>query len=69
MIKKKKNIRRLRKVEDQILAVKVQVGAATFEEENRVKNLQKTELNDKKLKEGEQKVHNQCKSADKMRQK
>ena len=45
---------RLRRVEDQIVAVKIQVGAGTFEEENRVKNLQKKELSDKKLKEGEQ---------------
>ena len=56
---------RLRRVEDQILAVKVQVGAGTFEEENRVKNLQRKELRDKKLKEGEQKLCNQCTKADK----
>ena len=47
------------------MAVKVQVGAGTFQEENRVKNLQKKDLNDKKLKEGEQKLRNQCKKADK----
>ena len=41
------------------------IGAGTFEEENRVKNLQKRELNDKKVKEGEQKLRNQCKKADK----
>ena len=56
---------RLRRVEDQIVAVKVQVGAGTFEEENRVKNLQRKELSDKKLKEGEQKLRNQCKKVDK----
>ena len=56
---------RLKKVEDKIVAVKVQVGAGTFKEENRVKNLEKQELNDKKVKEGEQKLRNQCKKADK----
>ena len=56
---------RLRRVEDQIVAVKVQVVAGTFEEENRVKNLQRKELRDRKLKEGEQKLRNQCKKADK----
>ena len=56
---------RLRKVEDQIVTVKLHVGAGTFEEENRVKNLQKKELNNKMLKEGEQKLFNQCTKADK----
>ena len=55
---------RLRKVEDQIVTLKVHVGAGTFEEENRVKNLQKKELNNKMLKEGEQKLFHQCKKAD-----
>ena len=55
----------LRKVEDWIVVVKVQVEAETFEEENRVNNRQKKELSDKILKEGEQKLRNQCKKADK----
>ena len=47
------------------MVVKVQVQAETFEEENRVNNRQKKELSDKMLKEGEQKLRNQCKKADK----
>ena len=56
---------RLMKMKYQTVAVNVQVGAGTCEEENRVKNLQKKELNDKKLKDGEQKLRNQCKKVHK----